>query len=563
MHNPLADAFSRCGQLIDNAYRAAVASGALSGGAPAGECSVPKEAEHGDVSSNFALGAAKALKKPPRVIADIMTEHLALPDGYFCKAETAGAGFINFFYSDEWRGSVLDAVEQHGGLYGHSNAGDGKSVIVEFVSANPTGPMTLGNARGGVLGDVLASLLNAAGYKAYREFYVNDTGNQVLLLTESLRARYTQRLRGEDACVFPENGYHGEYIWDLADKFIAEHGDGYLDADEADCLKAMREFALRRNVDGLKNDLLRYRIEYDCFFHESVLHDSGYVAETMELMKNNGFLYEKDGATWFKATDFNCEKDEVMIKSNGYYTYYAADIAYHRDKLEKRGFDIAVDVLGADHHGHILRFRAGLQAIGIDPERLQPMLYQLVNLVYEGKPMRMSKRTGRAITLSELLDEVSVDAARFFFNNRSTDTHLEFDMALAVREDSDNPVYYVQYAHARICSVLRKLANENITTLKASCIDASALGHETELALLKTLALFPEEIAVAARQKQPYKVNRYLIELAASFHRFYNSCRIKEAEPPVRDARLKLADSVRIVLRNGLTLLSVDAPEEM
>ncbi|MCL2546243.1 MAG: arginine--tRNA ligase [Oscillospiraceae bacterium] len=556
-------AFEQCKTIIQNAYGQAVSDGVLPEGADLGGCEIPKEASHGDVSSNFALAAAKALKMPPRAIAQAITERLNLQGSYFCKVDIAGAGFINLFYGDAWREVVLTAIAQIGDDYGKSNAGQGKRVMVEFVSANPTGPMTLGNARGGVLGDALSSVLEAAGYNVWREFYVNDAGNQVSLLAQSIRARYIQRLKGEGAIIFPEKGYQGDDVWDLADAFIAEHGESYLDVDEKTALHDMVQFGLSRNTAALKHDLARYRIEYNEWFHESSLHKSGYVAETLNLLQQKGHLYEKDGATWFKSSQFGCDQDYVLVKSDGSYTYYAVDIAYHRDKLEKRGFDMVIDVLGADHHGHAVRFRAGLEALDIDGNRLQFSLYQLVNLLRDGESVRMSKRTGRAIRLADLLDEISVDAARFFFNNRSTDTHLEFDMGLAVREDSDNPVYYVQYAHARICSIMDKLMAENEQANPAPTIDAALLTHETELALLKILAYFPEEIAGAAETRQPYRVNRYLLDCAAAFHRFYNACRIKDAEPALRDARLALANATRQVLRNGLALLKVSAPEKM
>jgi len=563
MTDLMSAAFAQCASLVGAAYQKAVAAGQLPDGAAEGACDVPKDAAHGDVANSFALTAAKACKMPPRAIAETIMGHIDLAGSYFDKVEVAGAGFLNFFYSCAWRAALLAAVEAGGGDYGKSDWGRGKRVMVEFVSANPTGPMTLGNARGGVLGDVLASALEATGHEVWREFYVNDAGNQVLMLAESLYARYVQRLRGETAAAVPEKGYHGDDIRDLADEFIAAYGDSYLAKPKDECLPDMQAFAVTRNVDTIKADLLRYRIHYDEFFSERNLRDSGAVDETVELLRQNGHLYEADGATWFRATAFGGEKDEVIVTSKGNYTYYAADIAYHRNKLIERGFDVAIDVLGADHHGHTLRFRAGLEAVGIDPQRLQFALYQLVSLTRDGETVRMSKRTGKSITLADLLDDVSVDAARFFFNNRSTDTHLEFDMGLAVREDADNPVYYVQYAHARIHSVLAKLAAEGVVVKPAAQLDAGLLTHETELSLLKTLAAFPGEVSGAAAAYQPYRINRCLLELAAAFHKFYNACRIKEAEPAVRDARLKLADSVRQVLKNGLTLLNVTAPEAM
>ena len=472
-------------------------------------------------------------------------------------------------------------IEKEGPLYGQSDEGHGEKVMVEFVSANPTGPMHMGNARGGVLGDTLANVLRRDGCDTWKEFYVNDAGNQIHKFAVSIEARYFQILKGEDAVPFPEDGYHGDDIKELAQAFYAAHGDSYADADEQTRLDALAAFGLRTNIPKMKADLLRYGIEYDEWFFESSLHESGYVAETVGLLTEKGWTYEKDGALWLNTTQLLKNKylaegksqkqvdkldlkDDVLCRANGFYTYFAADIAYHRNKLEVRGFDKTVDVWGADHHGHVARLQAALDGLGLDgSHRLIVVLMQLVNLLQDGQPVRMSKRSGKAIALHDLLDEVSVDAARYFFNSRSATSPVDFDLDLAVREDSENPVYYVQYAHARICTLIHRLAEEGHAVPKAADTHAELMTTEEETTLIRTLARLPEEIHAAARDYDPSRINRYLTELAGDFHRFYGACRIKGEEPAILAARLKLADSVRSVLANGLGLLGVTAPEKM
>ena len=434
--------------------------------------------------------------------------------------------------------------------------------MVEFVSANPTGTMTIGNARGGVLGDAMASILSKAGWQVWREFYVNDAGNQVELFARSVEARYIQLLKGEDAVQFPEDGYHGDDIREIARLFREQFGDGWLDKPEEERRQKMQVFGIEYNIAKMKRDLERYGIIYDQWFRESSLHESGYVKETVDLLEKQGYTYEKDGALWFKLTDLGAEKDEVLRRSNGFYTYFAVDMAYHRNKFIERGFDSVINVWGADHHGHAIRFAKSLPALGIEPDRLHFLLMQLVNLMRDGETVRISKRTGRAIALADLLDEIPRDAVRFFFNAKP-DTHLDFDMDLAIRSDSENPVYYVQYAHARICSLAAALAAEGHPVPQASDVDFSLLSGETEKALIKQLSLLPEEVRLAALNYDPSRINRYLIELAGRFHRFYTACRIKDAEPGVLEARLKLADSVRAVLALALGIIGVSAPEKM
>jgi len=423
--------------------------------------------------------------------------------------------------------------------------------------------MTIGNARGGVLGDTLASILKRAGYDVWREFYVNDAGNQVELFGRSIDARYMQMCLGEQNYEFPEDGYHGDDIKAIATLIFKAEGDSLKAMPEEERVAKFIAFALPHNVAMMKEDLQRYRIHFDEWFHESRLHECGYVAETVEMLDKGGMIYEKDGAVWLRNMELGADKDEVLRRANGFYTYYAVDIAYHRDKLE-RGFDKVIDVWGADHHGHAIRMKASMSApaLGVDADKLEFLIMQMVRLTRDGETVKVSKRTGKALTLSDLLDEISVDACRFFFNARP-DSHLEFDLGLAVRQDSENPVYYVQYAHARICSLIAMLASEGFGVPEYKDIDAAMLSTESELELIKQLSLMPEEIKLAARDNDPSRMNRYVIELAARFHRFYNACRIKGEERGLLLARLKLADTVRAVLNNCLEILGITAPEKM
>ena len=582
MPNMIQAAREQVTALTQAAYARCAAQGVLPAGAEVkANVDIPKDAGHGDYASSFAMAGAKAMKMAPRAIAQAIAEHLELEESYFDHVEIAGPGFLNFTLGPKWYGEVLAAVETAGASYGASNAGAGKRVMVEFVSANPTGPMHMGNARGGVLGDSLANVLSRAGYDVWKEFYVNDAGNQIHKFAESINARYMQLLLGEENFPFPENGYHGEDIKELAKAFYDLHGDSYRDKSEDERLEAMAQYGLSVNIPKMKEDLRRYGIEYDQWFLESSLHDSGYVAQTVELLAQKGWTYEKDGALWLNTTKLLQEKyiregksrqqaekldlkDDVLRRANGFYTYFAADIAYHRDKLERRGFDLAINIWGADHHGHVARLQAALDGLGLDgSHRLIVVLMQLVNLLQDGQPVRMSKRSGKAIALHDLLDEVSVDAARYFFNSRSATSPVDFDLDLAVREDSENPVYYVQYAHARICSLVARLAEEGDKVCTAAEIDAALLTTGEERALLKALAQFPEELRLAARDYDPSHINRYLVSLAGDFHRFYNACRIKGETPALLAARLKLADTTRAVLANGLGLIGVSAPEKM
>ena len=567
--------------LLAEACRKAAEKGQLPEGAVlTGTVEIPKDTQNGDFAANHAMTGARALHMAPRKIAEALVENLSLEGSWFASVEVAGPGFINFRLAPSWYADVLGCVCAEGADYGRVDEGHGKRVVVEFVSANPTGPMHMGNARGGVLGDALASVLDRAGWQVSREFYVNDAGNQIEKFASSIDARYRQQLLGEDAVEFPADGYQGEDIKELARDFIEEYGESFLDKSVAERHEAMARFGLQRNIPQMQIDLARYGVEYDEWFFESTLHDSGYVSETMELLTRRGYTYEKDGALWLKTSEILTEKllkegrkqeeidrldlkDDVLRRANGFYTYFASDIAYHRNKLSKRGFDLAINVWGADHHGHVARLKGALDALGLDGEhRLQIVLMQLVKLMSDGREVRMSKRTGKAISLTNLLDDIPIDSARYFFNSRP-DSPVLFDLELAQRQDNENPVYYVQYAHARICTLLSALAAEGHTVPEAREIDASLLSDETERELIKQLAALPEEIRLAARDYDPSRINKYVTELAARFHRFYTSCRIKGAEPGVLEARLLLADCVRRVIAVSLAVIGVSAPEKM
>ena len=578
MSNMIQNAKDSINGILAKAYEKAVQAGQLPAGAElSGTVEIPKDSSNGDFAANHAMTGARALHMAPRKIAETLIANMELEGSWFSSVEAAGPGFINFRLADSWYADVLGAVTAEGGDYGRSNEGQGKKVMVEFVSANPTGPMHMGNARGGVLGDALASVLDRAGYSVWREFYVNDAGNQIEKFANSIDVRYQQLLLGEDKVEFPEDGYHGDDIRELARLFREARGDGYLNLPTAERHEAMAKFGLDINIPKMKSDLRRYGIEYDQWFFESTLHESGYVAETVDKLTQRGYTYEKDGALWLKTSQILREhytkagktqeeierlelKDDVLRRANGLYTYFAADIAYHRNKLELRHFDKVINVWGADHHGHVARLKGAMDALGLDGDRLDVVLMQLVKLTRGGEVVRMSKRTGKAISLTDLLDEIPVDAARYFFNSRP-ESPVEFDLELAIRQDSENPVYYVQYAHARICTLISALAAEGHAVPEKA--DASLLSTPEEKELIKQLAALPEEIHLAARDYDPSRLNRYVTELAARFHRFYTVCRIKGAEEDVQAARLLLADCVRRVIALSLGIIGVSAPEKM
>ena len=568
-------------ELTQKAYAAAVQEKLLPEGVatvPAVE--IPKDAANGDYTTTFCLAASKALHKNPREVANILTSHMQLDGTYFTSVEIAGPGFLNFRLGGKWYADVVAAVESEGRNFGRGEGLKGKKYMVEFVSANPTGPMHMGNARGGVLGDTLAEVLDWSGADVWREFYVNDFGNQIDKFAKSIEARYIQLIKGEDAVEFPEDGYHGDDIRELAEAYRAENGDGLLDADEQTRRDTLANFGLAYNIPKMKADLKRYGIEFDEWFFESSLHNSGLVAKAMDELTKLGWTYEKEGALWLRTADITREqlrksgkkdeeidkldlKDDVLRRANGFYTYFAGDIAYHYNKFAIRGFDKVINIWGADHHGHVARLKGAMDALGLNgTERLDIVLMQLVKLVRDGEVVRMSKRTGKTISLSDLLDEIPVDACRYFFNAKP-ETQMEFDLGLAVREDSENPVYYIQYAHARICSLLKALAEEGYTAPRAADVDIALAQSEQEKALIKEISLFSEEIRMAGRDYDPSYINRYLVRLAAAFHRFYNACRIKGEADDIIAVRLKLAESTKQVLSNGLGILGLGAPEKM
>ena len=561
-NNPAQTAADAVRKTILDAYHKAVQAGTLPAGAPEGfDVSEPREKNHGDLAANFAMMWAKPLGMPPRKIAEAVVS-LADKGDDIEALDIAGPGFVNVTLSPAWYTQTLRAIDEAGDDYGKTEGNAGKKIQVEFVSANPTGPMHLGNARGGVLGDTLASILSWTGADVEREFYLNDTGNQVDLLGRSLESRYFELFGDTTTYPFPEDGYHGDDVMQHAKDFAALHGDRLLHEDEAQRRSELVDFALARNVKKMEEDLKRYRIVYDVWFRESSLYPDD-VNEALALMEKNGALYEKDGALWFAATKFGVEKDDVLRRANGFYTYYMGDIAYHRNKFLARGFDEVIDVWGADHHGHAVRFASAMRALGLDPSRLRFVLMQLVRLMQGGEVVRMSKRTGKAIALSDLLDEISVDAARFFFCSRQSDTQMEFDLDLAVRQDSDNPVYYVQYAHARICSILKNLAAEGVTPKPACDIDFSLLSTDEEKELIRHLAALPNQIILAARDLDPSRMTKYVTEAATSFHKFYNACRVRGEEEPLMQARLALCRLTGQVIRNVLGILKVSCPARM
>lgn len=547
---------------IMDALGRAVADGVLDEAPlPAFIIEVPKERQNGDYSTNVAMAGAKAFHKAPRVIAQAIVDRLDLADTVFDRAEIAGPGFINFFLGNRFYAAVLEDLMAQGENYGRSDYGKGKRVLVEFVSANPTGPMHIGNARGGAIGDCLAAVLDWAGYDVQREFYVNDAGNQIEKFATSLEVRYLQHY--DPAVELPEDAYKGVDIVEHAENFIKEYGDRYVNAPAEERRKALVDYALPKNIAGLERDLGAYRIQYDRWFRESSLHGDGSVQRVIDALKEKGVTYEQDGALWFKASEFGNDKDIVLVRANGIPTYIVPDIAYHYNKLVTRGYDKAVDVLGADHHGYVPRMKAALTALGLDANRLDCVIMQMVRLVRDGETIKLSKRSGKAITLNTLLEEVPIDAARFFFNLREPNSHFDFDLELAASTSNENPVYYVQYAHARICTLLKNLEAEGYTVPAADAVDFSLLTDETEQALIKQIASYGQVVLLAARDYDPSHINRYLTALAAAFHKFYAACRIKGEEEPVLLARLKLADTTRAVLKNAMTLIGCSAPEKM
>ena len=523
----------------------------------------PRDKGHGDYAVNIAMLLARSAKEAPRLIAEKIINEIDKNSLGAEKVELAGPGFINFYLDKSYLYNTLLEIENEGDSYGNIDIANGKSVVVEFVSANPTGPMHMGNARGGALGDTLGNVLSAAGWNVTKEFYINDAGAQIDKFGRSLDARYIQLIKGEDAIEFPEDGYQGDDIKVHAQNYRDKFGDSLLEKSEEERKNALVEYALPINIAALKSTLDEYRINYDVWFSESTLHNNGRVSETLELLKKSNITYEKDGALWIKSTEFGAEKDDVLVRANGIPTYFAADIAYHRNKLEQRGFDLAINIWGADHHGHIARMKGAMEAVGISGDKLDVLVIQLVRLMRNGEVARMSKRTGKMITLADLIEEIGVDAARFFFNMRAAGSHMDFDLDLAVSQSNENPVFYVQYAHARICSIIRILKESGVEIPAFDNTACSLLKKEEELELIAKLAQLPDEIKASAESFDPSNLTHYLIDVAAHFHSFYNACRVRDEEPKLMQARLKLIESTRIVIANVLKILGVSAPEKM
>lgn len=584
MNNMIELAKQQVKETVMNALGRLVAEGKIEAvPMPAFNVERPADVSHGDFSCNAAMASAKALRNNPRAIGQMIADAAVLDGTVFEKIEVAGPGFLNFFISPLWFNETVGEVISSGSDYGKTELGKGKRVLVEFVSANPTGPMHIGNARGGALGDSLSSVLQFAGYEVEREFYVNDAGNQIEKFGKSLSIRYMQIADGnkadviasygdEDVCrkIFedeenfpmPEDVYKGVDIIEHAYNFYKINGDKFVNADEESRKSALVEYALPLNIDGLEKDLAKYRIVYDTWFRESSLHKSGAVKQIVDMLTEKGQTYEKDGAIWFKASDFGDDQDRVLVRANGIPTYFVPDIAYHYNKLVTRGFDKAIDILGADHHGYIARMKAALTALGVDASKLDIVIMQMVMLVRNGETVKLSKRSGKAITLSTLLDEVPIDAARFFFNLRDPNTHLEFDLELAIEESSNNPVFYVQYAHARICSILRRMEEEG-TGYSNIPVSELNFNHPAELALIRHIAALPNCINEAAKDYNPSKITKYLCDLAQLFHKFYDNCKIKGEEENILQSRLSLCVATKTVFKNLLDLLKVDAPEKM
>ncbi len=578
MSKTTANAYSELRNAINSAFDKAMKEGLLpTAQLPEYIIEAPANRSNGDLASNAAMVGARTFRMAPIKIAQAIVDCIDLNDTLFARCEAAGAGFLNFFLKPEYFALVIDEIQKSGKDYGNSDYGQNKKYMVEFVSANPTGPMHMGNARGGALGDCLAAVLQKAGYDVFREFYVNDAGNQIEKFASSLEARYLQIYIPDT--LFPEDGYQGGDITDLAKEFADIHGDKFVGETSDNRRKALVDYALPKNIAKMQADMKKYRIEYDKWFFESELHESGKVKAIIDLLKEKGLVYENDGALWYKNTQVLTEKllsegktqdeidklelkDDVLIRQNGNPTYFAADIAYHKDKFD-RGFDTCINIWGADHHGHVMRMKGAMDAIGYNGDKLDIVLMQLVKLMQGGEIVKMSKRTGKAIQLSDLLDEVPVDSTRFMFNTREANTQMDFDLDLAVTQDNQNPVYYVQYAHARICSIFRNLEADGITQRDCSIEELTLLKEAEELELIHHLAAYTDEIIAAAQNYDPTRITKYVTTLATLFHKFYNAHRVKCGEESLTQARLALCDSVRTVINNVLTMFSVSCPEKM
>lgn len=544
-------------QSIKAAAQKAIEAGTVKDGElPAVVLEVPPQKEFGDFATNFAMQAARSLKCNPRMVAQAVVDNLSCV--YIDKTEIAGPGFINFYLKQDWIYGLLGNILAQGDAYGDLKQENPEKIQLEYVSANPTGPLHVGHGRGAAVGSALANLMKAAGYDVTREYYINDAGNQIENLAASVNARYLALMGVE--CEFPENGYHGVDIIDTAKRIVKIYGDKFMQMEEEERLHEFKTLALKEKLAALKEDLQAFNVDFDVWFSEKTLHDEGRIKAACDFLLERGYMYEKDGALWLKSTEYGDDKDRVVIRDNGIPTYLAADIAYHRDKFE-RGFDHVINLWGADHHGYIARMKAAVGSLGYKPEQLEVLILQMVSLYRNGELVKMSKRTGQSVTLNELIEEVGTDAARFFFIMRSIDSQLDFDLTLATEKSSDNPVYYVQYAYARICSILRQIADENITIDEKAPLNA--LTAEVEINLIKKLGEYPELIAAAAKERAPHRVAHFVYELASLFHSFYNQCRILGVEPEVQQARLLLVIAVSHVLKHALNILGISAPERM
>ncbi|CAH0128011.1 arginine--tRNA ligase [Peribacillus simplex] len=520
---------------------------------------LPRDKTHGDYSTNMAMQLTKIAKKAPKMIAEAIIENFDNSKASIEKIEIAGPGFINFYMNNSYLTELVPVILKVDEAYGESDFGKGEKIQVEFVSANPTGDLHLGHARGAAVGDTLCNILSKAGYDVSREYYINDAGNQINNLAISIEARYFQALGLEKD--MPEGGYHGEDIIGIGKTLASEFGDKYVNADEKERFEFFREYGLKYEMEKLKTDLDNFRVGFDVWYSETSLYHDGKIDEALKVLRDRGHVYEEDGATWFRSTELGDDKDRVLIKQDGSYTYLTPDIAYHRNKLE-RGFETLINIWGADHHGYIPRMKAAIEALGYKREQLEVEIIQLVHLYKDGEKMKMSKRTGKAVTMRDLIDEVGLDATRYFFAMRSADTHMDFDLDLAVSQSNENPVYYAQYAHARISSILRQGVEQGISY--EGVTDFSALATEKEVELLKKLGEFPKAIAEAAEKRMPHRMTNYIFDLASTFHSFYNADKVLDVEEMERSkARLGLVKSVQITLKNALAIIGVSAPEKM
>lgn len=544
---------------IKNAAQKAIDSGAVKEGElPEVILEVPPQKEFGDFATNFAMQSARSLKTNPRVIAQAIVDNLDC--AYIEKTEIAGPGFINFYLKQDWMYDMLANIIKAGENYGNLECPCKEKIQLEYVSANPTGPLHVGHGRGAAVGSALANLMLAAGYDVTREYYINDAGNQINNLAASVNARYLEEL-GQKV-EFPENGYHGYDIIETAQRIVRIYGDKFLHMDEAERLQEFRTIALKEKLAALKEDLEAFNVHFDVWFSEQSLHDADAIKKACDLLTERGYLYEKDGALWLKATEHGDDKDRVVIRDNGIPTYFAADIAYHQNKFA-RGFEKIINLWGADHHGYIARMKAAVGALGYKPEQLEVLILQMVSLYRNGELVKMSKRTGQSVTLNELIEEVGTDAARFFFVMRSIDSQLDFDLTLAAEKSNENPVYYIQYAHARICSIMRQLEEAGIKAVDSEKLKLNALTEASELELIKKLGEYPELIASAAKERAVHRVAHYVHDLAGLFHSFYNQCRILGVDSDVQQARIALVKAVGHVIRHALGILGVSAPERM